>query len=198
MHGHARMHLLARHSHLIPMDLFSQSSPNAFRNCRRSFRRARALRMYSRRLPTPITPTNAPIRRPFSSAQPGTGPAGSRTHAQRFTKHIDIPRRFRKRQRHAAHRPLAACARSAYRMLCYLPWRRRLCSSVTCALRVHCVESVRPLCAVSQSHAVALHRCAQQAKALAGIEYNTTRPLPVELFAACPADHNAYLDVIRT
>jgi hypothetical protein len=45
---------------------------------------------------------------------------------------------------------------------------------------------------------VALHRCAQQAKALAGIEYNTTRPLPVELFAACPADHNAYLDVIRT
>ena len=120
MHGHARMHLLARHSHLIPMDLFSQSSPNAFRNCRRSFRRARALRMYSRRLPTPITPTNAPVRRPFSSAQPGTGPAGSRTHAQRFTKHIDIPRRFRKRQRHAAHRPLAACARSAYRMLCYL------------------------------------------------------------------------------
>ena len=67
-----------------------------------------------------------------------------------------------------------------------------------CALRVHCVESVRPLCAVLQSHAVALHRCAQQAKALAGIEYDTTRPLPVELFAACPADHNAYLDVIRT
>jgi hypothetical protein len=45
---------------------------------------------------------------------------------------------------------------------------------------------------------VALHRCDQQAKALAGIEYDTTRPLPVELFAACPADHNAYLDVIRT
>jgi hypothetical protein len=46
--------------------------------------------------------------------------------------------------------------------------------------------------------AVALHRCDQQANALAGIEYDTTRPLPVELFAACPADHSAYLDVIRT